>query len=145
MTSTPDSPDAGSFDVSTTATGPVAASTPSLEWEQVIVDALEPATLAHWWADALGWVVVSPVGDDEPEIRSSPDSLPGLLFVRVPEAKTLKNRLHLDFRPDDQDAEVERLLALGATRSDVGQTSNVSWVVLADPEGNEFCVLGSRR
>nr|BFF16215.1 hypothetical protein GCM10025699_75180 [Microbacterium flavescens] len=86
-----------------------------------------------------------PVGDDEPEIRSSPDSLPGLLFVRVPEAKTLKNRLHLDFRPDDQDAEVERLLALGATRSDVGQTSDVSWVVLADPEGNEFCVLGSRR
>lgn len=145
MTSTPDSPDAGSFDVSATATGPVAASTPSLEWEQVIVDAIEPATLAHWWAEALGWVVVSPVGDDEPEIRSSPDSLPGLLFVRVPEAKTLKNRLHLDFRPDDQDAEVERLLALGATRSDVGQTSDVSWVVLADPEGNEFCVLGSRR
>ncbi|GAA0966645.1 VOC family protein [Frigoribacterium faeni] len=145
MTSTPDSFDAGSFDASTTATAPVAASTPSLEWEQVIVDALEPATLAHWWAEALGWVVVSPVGDDEPEIRSSPDSLPGLLFVRVPEAKTLKNRLHLDFRPDDQDAEVERLLALGATRSDVGQTSDVSWVVLADPEGNEFCVLGSRR
>lgn len=147
MTSTPDSPDAGSSDVSATAAATTAGavSAPSLEWEQVIVDALEPATLAHWWADALGWVVVSPVGDDEPEIRSSPDSLPGLLFVRVPEAKTLKNRLHLDFRPDDQDAEVERLLALGATRSDVGQTSDVSWVVLADPEGNEFCVLGSRR
>jgi hypothetical protein len=118
---------------------------PALEWEQVVVDALEPATLAHWWADALGWVVVSPSGDDEPEIRSSPDSLPGLLFVRVPEGKTLKNRLHLDFRPDDQDAEVARLLELGATRSDVGQTSDVTWVVLADPEGNEFCVLGSRR
>jgi hypothetical protein len=116
---------------------------PALEWEQVVVDALEPATLAHWWADALGWVVVSPSGDDEPE--SSPDSLPGLLFVRVPEGKTLKNRLHLDFRPDDQDAEVARLLELGATRSDVGQTSDVTWVVLADPEGNEFCVLGARR
>ena len=125
--------------------GDPARTRPALEWEQVVVDALEPATLAHWWAEALGWVVVSPVGDDEPEIRSSPDSLPGLLFVRVPEGKTLKNRLHLDFRPDDQDAEVARLLELGATRSDVGQTSDVSWVVLADPEGNEFCVLGARR
>ncbi|WP_162240697.1 VOC family protein [Frigoribacterium sp. Leaf172] len=125
--------------------GDPASTRPALEWEQVVVDALEPATLAHWWAEALGWVVVSPVGDDEPEIRSSPDSLPGLLFVRVPEGKTLKNRLHLDFRPDDQDAEVTRLLELGATRSDVGQTSDVSWVVLADPEGNEFCVLGARR
>ena len=94
-----------------------------------------------WWADALDWVVV----DDDPdefEIRPAPDQLPGLLFVRVPEPKTVKNRLHLDFRPDDQDAEVERLLALGATRADVGQGEQ-SWVVLGDPEGNEFCVLSS--
>ena len=56
----------------------------------------------------------------------------------------MKNRLHLDFRPDDQDAEVERLIALGASRVDVGQ-GEVSWVVLADPEGNEFCVLGEAR
>jgi len=145
MTIDGSSADDGTTPVDTTGSpgGPIAR--PSLEWEQVVVDALEPATLAHWWADALGWVVVSPSGDDEPEIRSSPDSLPGLLFVRVPEGKTLKNRLHLDFRPDDQDAEVARLLELGATRSDVGQTSDVSWVVLADPEGNEFCVLGERR
>jgi len=61
----------------------------------------------------------------------------------VPEAKLSKNRLHLDFRPDDRDAEVERLVALGATRADVGQ-GDQPWIVLADPEGNEFCVLGSR-
>ena len=56
----------------------------------------------------------------------------------------MKDRLHLDFRPDDRDAEVERLLVLGATHADVGQ-GDQPWVVLADPEGNEFCVLGSRR
>ena len=59
------------------------------------------------------------------------------------EEKVVKNRLHLDFRPDDQDAEVARLLALGARRVDVGQTGDESWVVLADPEGNEFCILSS--
>jgi hypothetical protein len=63
--------------------------------------------------------------------------------VPVPESKTVKNRLHLDFRPDDQELEVDRLLALGATRVDIGQGER-SWVVLADPEGNEFCVLGER-
>jgi Glyoxalase-like domain len=61
----------------------------------------------------------------------------------VPESKRVKNRLHLDFRPDDQDLEVDRLLALGASRVDIGQGES-PWVVLADPEGNEFCVLGER-
>jgi hypothetical protein len=65
-----------------------------------------------------------------------------LVFVAVPEHKTVKNRLHLDFRPDDRDREVERMLALGATRADVGQGEE-SWVVLADPEGNEFCILSA--
>ena len=69
--------------------------------------------------------------------------MPGLLFGPVPEKKTIKNRLHLDFRPDDQAAEVDRLLALGARRVDIGQGEQ-PWVVLADPEGNEFCVLGVR-
>ena len=81
---------------------------------------------------------------DEVEIRPTEDRLPGLIFGTVPEGKTIKNRLHLDFRPDDRDAEVDRLLGLGASRVDVGQ-SDVPWVVLADPEGNEFCVLSSRR
>lgn len=104
-----------------------------LEWEQVIVDASDPAALGRWWASALEWVVV----EDDPEafeIRPSPDRLPGLLFVRVPEAKTLKNRLHLDFRPDDQKAAVTRFLELGATRTDIGQGVQ-TWVVLKDPEG----------
>jgi Glyoxalase-like domain len=115
----------------------------ALEWEQTGVDAADPIALGRWWAEALGWVVVDE-GDDEIEIRPARDRLPGLIFVRVPEAKTSKNRLHLDFRPDDRDAEVERLLSLGAVRADVGQ-GEVTWVVLADPEGNEFCVLRSRR
>jgi hypothetical protein len=89
----------------------------------------------------LGWVVI----DDDSEafeIRPTEDRLPGLLFVRVPEEKTTKNRLHLDLRPDDRDTEVQRLLALGATRAEMEQGEQ-SWVVLTDPEGNEFCVLGS--
>jgi len=115
----------------------------ALEWEQVIVDSVDPAALGRWWAEALGWVVVG----EEPgeyEIRPEKDRLPGLLFAPVPEGKTIKNRLHLDFRPDDQDAEVARLLALGARHADVGQGEE-TWVVLADPEGNEFCVLSSRK
>ncbi len=114
----------------------------SLEWEQVVVDARDPVALGSWWREALAWVVVND-DPEEFEIRPAEDRLPGLLFVRVPDAKTAKNRLHLDFRPDDRDAEVERLSGLGATRADIGQGEQ-SWVVLADPEGNEFCVLGSR-
>jgi hypothetical protein len=115
----------------------------SLEWEQTVVDAGDPVGLGRWWEEALGWVAV-PTDPGDYEIRPSPDRLPGLLFVAVPEAKAGKNRLHVDLRPDDQGAEVRRLLSLGATRVDVGQ-GDESWVVLADPEGNEFCVLRSRR
>jgi hypothetical protein len=114
----------------------------SLEWEQTIVDAQDPVALGNWWREALGWVVVND-DPDEFEIRPTSDRLPGLLFACVPDAKQTKNRLHFDFRPTDRDAEVERLLTLGATRVDIGQGEQ-SWIVLADPEGNEFCVLGSR-
>ncbi|MGH3361316.1 MAG: VOC family protein [Nocardioides sp.] len=74
-------------------------------------------------------------------MRPAPDRTPGLDFVRLDEVKKAKSRLHLDFRPDDQDAEVARLVAHGARRVDVGQ-GDQPWVVLADPEDNEFCVLG---
>ncbi len=114
-----------------------------LEWEQVVIAADDPAGLGRWWCDALEWVVV----DDSPpvfEIQPEPDRYPGILFLPVGEAKKSKNRLHIDLRPDDQAAEVERLIALGASRIDVGQ-GEVSWVVLADPEGNEFCVLQERQ
>ncbi|OSZ59378.1 glyoxalase [Streptomyces pharetrae CZA14] len=113
----------------------------SLVWEQVVVDAADPAALGRWWARALGWTVVNDDAE-EFEIRPAPDRLPGLLFIRVPEDKAVKNRLHLDFRPADQRAEVDRLLGLGARHADVGQGEQ-TWVVLADPEGNEFCVLRS--
>jgi hypothetical protein len=115
----------------------------SLDWEQVTVDARDPSRLGRWWQQALGWVVANERADAF-EIRPAADRLPGLLFVPVSEAKATKNRLHLDLRPDDRDSEVERLLALGATRVDVGQGEQ-PWVVLADPEGNEFCVLASRQ
>ncbi|WP_405578450.1 VOC family protein [Streptomyces sp. NBC_01190] len=115
----------------------------TLEWEQVVVDAEDPTALGRWWADALGWVVVNDA-PDEYEIRPAPDRLPGLVFVEVHDPRTVKNRLHFDFRPDDRDAEVDRFLALGARRTDIGQGDEHSWVVLVDPEGNEFCVLGPR-
>ncbi|MGW6737892.1 VOC family protein [Streptomyces sp. NPDC055013] len=116
----------------------------ALEWEQVNVDAADAVALGRWWAAALGWVVLNDSAD-EFEIRPAPDRLPGLIFGPVPEGKTVKNRLHLDFRPDDQEAEVARLLALGARHADVGQSGEEPWVTLANPEGNEFCVLGPRR
>lgn len=112
-----------------------------MAWEQVVIDARDPVTLGRWWASALGWAIVN----DDPaefEIRPAADRLPGILFEPVGETKHGKNRVHLDFRPEDQDAEVQRLLRLGATRAHVGQ-GDVTWVVLADPEGNEFCVLSS--
>ena len=114
------------------------------QWEQIVVDAEDPARLARWWAAALGYVIVTDQPPDEVEIRRTPDQLPGLLFTAVPEAKKGKNRLHIDLRPDDQEAEVERLIDMGARYADIGQ-GDVSWVVLADPEGNEFCVLSSKR
>lgn len=114
----------------------------SLQWEQVTVAARDPIALERWWCEALGWVVV----DENPvvyEIQPAPDRWPGILFLATDDAKQGQNRLHVDLRPDDQAAEVERLIAMGASRVDVGQ-GDVSWVVLADPEGNEFCVLASQ-
>ena len=115
----------------------------SLMWEEVVVDCLEPQSLGLWWRDALGWVVVGQ-SDDEVEIAPAEGAHPTVLFARVTEVKKVKNRLHLDFVPNDQAAEVERLLGMGATRADIGQ-HDTPWVVLADPEGNEFCVLSARQ
>jgi hypothetical protein len=116
----------------------------------LVVDAADPPGLARFWSQALGWVVA----DEEPaEVDvwprgySYPDpvALP-LVFVPVPGLKTGKNRVHLDLASssaEDQAAQVTRLLSLGAARADVGQ-GDVPWEVLADPEGNEFCVLEPR-
>ncbi|HVQ78271.1 MAG TPA: VOC family protein [Candidatus Binatia bacterium] len=108
-------------------------------------DAHDHAALARWWADALGWSIVYEA-DDEVEVSSGIDGVPTLEFIAVPEPKVVKNRIHLDLasRDDGHMAEiVDRLLASGATRVDVGQ-AGAPWVVLADPEGNEFCVLEPR-
>ncbi|ALE06811.1 glyoxalase [Arthrobacter sp. ERGS1:01] len=113
--------------------------------QSISVDSADPAPLARFWQAALGWRITEEDADEvvlEPPAGSPEDGVvPDLLFLRVPEAKAGKNRLHLDLRPADQAAEVARLEALGARRVDIGQGTSVTWVVLADPEGNEFCVL----
>ncbi|MGZ4718145.1 MAG: VOC family protein [Acidimicrobiales bacterium] len=112
----------------------------------IVVDAADPATLARFWSEAGGW----PIGHDANGVVSlhHPDGkLPDIDFVPVADARRVKNRVHLDVAPfadDPQAAEVDRLIALGAVPADVGQGPDVTWVVLADPEGNEFCVLSSR-
>jgi hypothetical protein len=109
------------------------------------IDAADPDKIARFWAEALGWRRTFSEPDEvvlEPPAGSPEDGVvPDLLFLRVPEGKTAKNRLHLDLRPGDQQAEVERLQALGASQISVGQGSEVPWVVMADPDGNEFDVL----
>jgi catechol 2,3-dioxygenase-like lactoylglutathione lyase family enzyme len=116
----------------------------SVRLYQVVIDAADPRALARFWAEALGFEVLYEDGD-EVIVGRDPHQYPGLCFLKVPEGKAGKNRLHLDLDPDDRDAEVERLVALGATFADVGQGADVTWRVLADPEGNEFCVLRPHR
>ena len=131
----------------------------SLRWYSVVIDSHDIAAQARWWARVLNWQIIYEADDEvvivprhvtEESLRTTPwDQVgPGLIFVPVPEGKTVKNRLHMDLAPqldDDQGAMVDSLIATGATRVNVGQDENeVSWVVLADPEGNEFCVLSAR-
>src|SRR5262245_46652621 len=116
-----------------------------------VVDCADPATLSRFWAEALGYdvleesadvVEIGPSGRTDAqvlaELRSGP-AVPTLLFIRVPEAKAVKNRLHLDLSPVDSDqaSEVSRLQALGAKVTDLAP-ADASWVVMTDLEGNEF-------
>jgi catechol 2,3-dioxygenase-like lactoylglutathione lyase family enzyme len=122
----------------------------SIRIQCLCIDTTNPARLAAFWRQALGWRQTSAEDDEvvlEPPAGSKEDGVvPDLLFLRVPEgSKAGKNRLHIDLRPQDQAAEVARLEALGATRTDVGQGPDATWVVLADPDGNEFCVLRAYR
>lgn len=124
---------------------------------EISLDCHDPVRLADFWTAALDWVVLNS-DDGLVEIgpsRSDDDALldavrsghvaPTMFLAAVGEEKVVKNRMHLDLSPIDRsrDEEVARLVALGASRADVGQTGEESWVVLADPEGNEFCVLRS--
>ena len=118
---------------------------------ELCVDCSDPARLAAFWKEVLDYRVSDEDDDDDDgdlvELVGPEGSGPSLVFVKVPEDKIVKNRLHIDVSPRDreQDEEVERILALGARRIDVGQGDDVTWVVLADPEDNEFCVLWTRR
>ena len=129
----------------------------SVRWYTTVVDCHDVAAQAKWWGGVLGWTIVYEAADEVVIVppRALDESLdipveergPGLVFVPVPEQKQVKNRLHIDLAPrasDDQAAEVARLERLGANRVDVGQHDDATWVVLADPEGNEFCVLSPR-
>lgn len=121
----------------------------TLRFQCVVIDSTDPKVPAAFWEQALGWRRTFEDEDEvclEPPAGSREDGVsPDLLFIRVPERKTVKNRLHLDLRPDDQDAEVARLESLGAVRVSIGQGDDVTWVVMADPDGNEFCVLRALR
>jgi catechol 2,3-dioxygenase-like lactoylglutathione lyase family enzyme len=116
----------------------------SIRIQCLCIDTSDPAKIASFWQSALGWRRTSDQEDEvvlEPPAGSPEDGVaPDLLFLKVGEDKIVKNRLHLDLRPADQAAEIARLEALGARRIDVGQ-GDVSWVVMTDPDGNEFDVL----
>jgi hypothetical protein len=129
-------------------------------FSEIVVDCHDPRALAAFWAEVLDYVVDEDGDEDDEFVAIGPYredgeawrarfragvSAPVLVFGQVPEDKAVKNRLHIDVSPVDRThaAEVERLLALGATRADVGQQGDETWTVLADPEGNEFCVLSS--
>ncbi|MER5302631.1 VOC family protein [Streptomyces lasiicapitis] len=124
------------------------------KFTELAIDCADPHALARFWCAVLSYEVqdeedgLVTIGSPAvPEGRSRPGPVPPTLtFARVPEGKTVKNRLHLDVNPTDRerDEEVRRLLDLGARHADVGQSGDESWVTLADPEGNEFCVLASR-
>jgi hypothetical protein len=124
------------------------------KFTELAIDCADPDGLARFWCSVLGYEVqdeddgIVMIGSPmAPEGKNHHGPVPPTLtFARVPEGKTVKNRLHLDVNPTDgeQDEEVRRLLDLGARHADVGQSGDESWVVLADPEGNEFCVLADR-
>ena len=109
-------------------------------WFSVVVECDEPVRLADFWCRVLGYEVVDQ-SDDIVDIAPNAGAFPGIEFIRSAGHERRTSSLHLDLNPDDQDAEVARLIALGAQRIDVGQPPDASWVVLADPEGNAFCVL----
>ena len=119
-------------------TGPVAA---------VVMDTTDLVAAAGFWELASGWMRSRSEGNDLVGFRSPQGVGPYFELLRVPDAKTVKNRVHIDLAPskgEDQAAAVRHLQDAGATPADIGQGDDVSWVVLSDPEGSEFCVLTPR-
>lgn len=111
----------------------------------VTVDAEDPLQMAEFWRDVLSWRITFTSDDEvvlEPAQGSPEEGIsPDLLFIKVSDSKVVKNRLHFDLRPADQSAEVDRIISLGGRKVDIGQGPDVTWIVMADIEGNEFCVL----
>lgn len=123
----------------------------NLRIQCITIDAHDLKKVASFWAAALDWKITF---EDENEISlelldEGPEvgRIPDILFIKVPDDKVVKNRLHLDLRPQDQSIEVARLESLGAKKIEIGQSDydGTTWVVMADPEGNEFCVLRERK
>ncbi len=118
-----------------------------LKIQCITIDSEDPLTLAQFWRDVLGWEITF-TGENEVCIELLDGSLsqgkvPDILFIRTADKRVTKNRLHLDLRPDNQEAEVQKIERLGGKRIEIGQSASqeTTWVVMADPEGNEFCVL----
>jgi predicted enzyme related to lactoylglutathione lyase len=123
----------------------------ALSLHHVVIDARDLPGLARFWSQVLGWKILSE-REREVVIGTDVDAAVGICLMPAgDEKKSVKNRVHLDLNPggdagpDDREAEIRRILALGARRVDIGQTGDESWTVLADPEGNEFCVLRPKR
>jgi Glyoxalase-like domain len=116
------------------------------KFSEFVIDSAQPKRIARWWAHVLDYRITEE-DEEQVEIAGPPGSGPTLVFVRVPERKSVKNRLHMDLSATDRDQaeELERLQGLGAEPADVGQGEDAPWVVLRDPDGNEFCLLGWRR
>ena len=115
----------------------------SLRIQCVTFDSENPTVPGKFWSEALGWKIT--ISNEEEVVVENPDGGADLLFLRNPDKRVVKNRVHLDIRPDNQEAEVSRLEALGAKRIEIGQSADprTSWVVMEDPEGNLFCILRS--
>jgi predicted enzyme related to lactoylglutathione lyase len=113
-----------------------------LRLHHIVIDTHDLPALARFWAAVLGWQILSE-RDNEVVVGPEMTAAVGLCFMPVADEKAVKNRVHLDLTTaaEDRDAEIARLLALGARNVDIGQTRLESWTVLADPEGNEFCVV----
>ena len=117
----------------------------TLRLGEIVIDCTDHDTVVAFWLDAMGDYVRSDVNEQYVAIAPTERAIgrPAILFQKVPEAKTLKNRVHLDLRGESMADEVARLQALGAkVIAERSLGASVRWTVMADPEGNEFCVSG---
>lgn len=119
-----------------------------LKIQDITIDCQNPRALAQFWAQVLDWKIGEEATENVAYIQknltsTNSNGYPSILFYKTPDKKSVKNRIHLDLRPENQLEEVERLEKIGATRIEIGQSSSsdTTWIVMADPEGNEFCVL----